>query len=149
MTSLKKTISALALSLVMLSLVVLSLVMRSLVMLCTADLMAGEQDSSSTTSGYFFERLDANKDGKVTSAEAPAQGKMRVEFLLSRAGKKASDPPSQQDFMRIVSFSHNRRNTHLPGHVTCGFVRSRHEIGSKSRPVSGKRSPSMVKSGTL
>ena len=84
----KKTISALALC---------------LVMLCTADLMAGEQDSPTTSSGHFFERLDANKDGKVTSAEAPAEGKMLVEFLLSPAGKKAGDHLSQQDFMRIVS----------------------------------------------
>jgi hypothetical protein len=47
----------------------------SLVMLCTGDLMAGEQDPLAT-SQRFFERLDVNEDGKVTIAEAPAEGKM-------------------------------------------------------------------------
>lgn len=73
-----------------------------IVMICTADLMADEQGSSAT-SQHFFERLDANKDGKVTIAEAPAEGKMLVEFLLSRAGKKKDDRLSRQDFMRLAS----------------------------------------------
>jgi Ca2+-binding EF-hand superfamily protein len=74
----------------------------SLVMVCTADLMADEQDLSAT-SQQFYERLDANKDGKVTFAEAPAEGKMLVEFLLSRAGKKKDDHLSRQDFKRLAS----------------------------------------------
>ena len=61
----KKTITALALSLVMFS---------------TADLLAAEEKSSAQ-SQHFFQRLDTNKDGKVTFAEAPAEGKMLVELM--------------------------------------------------------------------
>lgn len=74
----------------------------SLVMLCTGDLMAGEQDPLAT-SQRFFERLDVNEDGKVTFAEAPAEGKMLVEFLLSRAGKKKGDHLSRHDFIPLAS----------------------------------------------
>ena len=74
----------------------------SLIMLYVADLMADERDSSAT-SQQFFERLDANKDGKISFAEASAEGKMFVEFLLSRAGKKIGDHLSRQDFMRLAS----------------------------------------------
>lgn len=77
-----------------------------LVMTCVG-LMAGEQDSSAQ-SQKFFERLDANKDGKVTFAEAPAEGKMLVEFLLSRAGKKKGDRLSRQDFKRWASLPDHR-----------------------------------------
>ena len=90
----KKTITALAMSLMLVS---------------PADLMADEQDSSST-SQQFFQRLDANKDGKVTLAEAPAEGKMLVEFLLSRAGKKKGDHLSRQDFNRLASMPNDHRH---------------------------------------
>lgn len=68
-------------------------------------------DNSST--GKFFERLDTNADGKVTLKEAPEQGKMLVEFLLSQLGKKNSDNLEQADFLRLThrhtdEWSHGR-----------------------------------------
>jgi hypothetical protein len=45
--------------------------------------------------------LDTNGDGKVTLDEAPRQGKMLVEFLLSQSGKKSFDPLTRQEFLRL------------------------------------------------
>jgi len=50
----------------------------------------------------FFERLDTNRDGKVTLDEAPKQGKMLVEFLLRQSGKKVSDQLDRAEFRRFT-----------------------------------------------
>ncbi len=89
------------------SIIVLSLF---LVVLATADLIAVAQDPSFIASP-FFERLDTNKDGKIVFDEAPAEGKMLVEFLLIRAGKKKSDHLSRQEFARLNSAMPAARST--------------------------------------
>ncbi|MBE3095718.1 MAG: EF-hand domain-containing protein [Planctomycetes bacterium] len=70
---------------------------------CTAVPQGRERKQESSTPGDFFERLDTNGDGKVTLGEAPEQGKMLVEFLLSQSGKKPSDPLTRQEFLRLNS----------------------------------------------
>ena len=51
----------------------------------------------------FFERLDSNGDGMVTLAEAPPEGRMLVEFLLSQAGKKSSAQLDRDAFMLLAN----------------------------------------------
>ena len=92
MNSTKKTIAVLVLS---------------LAVVCSADLIAGDQESTATWQ-RFFDRLDANKDGKITVAEAPIEGKMLVEFLLSRAGKEKDDHQSREDLARFASLPEPR-----------------------------------------
>jgi len=85
-------------------LVQLSLVtVLALVGSCTAVPQGQERKQESSAPGDFFERLDTNGDGKVTLDEAPRQGKMLVEFLLSQSGKKSSDPLTRQEFLRLNS----------------------------------------------
>lgn len=50
----------------------------------------------------FFERLDTNGDGMVTLEEAPEQGKMLVEFLLSQSGKECSGHLRRAEFMQLT-----------------------------------------------
>ncbi|MFT5523482.1 MAG: Ca2+-binding EF-hand superfamily protein [Pirellulaceae bacterium] len=50
----------------------------------------------------FFDRLDVNGDGKVTLKEAPEQGRMLVEFLLSQSGKKSSDQLQRAEFLVLT-----------------------------------------------
>jgi len=50
----------------------------------------------------FFERLDTNRDGKLTHDEAPKQGKMLVEFLLRQSGKKVSDQLDRAEFRQFT-----------------------------------------------
>jgi Ca2+-binding EF-hand superfamily protein len=61
-----------------------------------------EPKRKSSMTDQFFERLDANGDGKVTLKEAPEQGKMLVEFLLCQSGKKASGQLNRAEFMRFT-----------------------------------------------
>jgi Ca2+-binding EF-hand superfamily protein len=64
----------------------------------------GEEPKPKTPAATdFFERLDTNGDGKVTLGEAPEQGKMLVEFLLSGSGKKNADQLDRSEFMQLVS----------------------------------------------
>lgn len=93
-------------------LVQLSLVtVLALVGSCTAVPQGRERKQESSTPGDFFERLDTNGDGKVTLGEAPEQGKMLVEFLLSQSGKKPSDPLTRQEFLRLNA---SRAYDHAP-----------------------------------
>ena len=57
-------------------------------------------DTSAT--GEFFDRLDTNADGKVTLKEAPEQGRMLVEFLLSQSSRKRSDHLDRAEYMRLT-----------------------------------------------
>jgi hypothetical protein len=82
--------------------------MRIVPALIAAFLMLGgishgeEAKPGHAAAGRFFERLDINGDGKVTLEEAPEQGKMLVEFLLSQSGKKGSDHLDRAEFMRLT-----------------------------------------------
>ncbi len=67
----------------------------------------GEELEPSATAD-FFERLDSNRDGKVSLSEAPEQGKMLVEFLLRQSGKKDSDQLDRVEFMRLSSLPAHR-----------------------------------------
>ncbi len=62
----------------------------------------GERPKPEKADSKFFERLDINGDGRVSLKEAPEQGKMLVEFLLSQSGKKGSDHLDRAEFMRLT-----------------------------------------------
>ena len=66
---------------------------------------ASSEESKPQTSAtqQFFDRLDTNGDGIITLDEAPNQGKMLVEFLLSQLGKKDSGQLDRAEFMRLTS----------------------------------------------
>ena len=67
-----------------------------------------------------------------------------------RAGVKAADEGFGCDSCMIGPIFAPKPAQHPPpGRIACSFARSRHEIGSTSRPVSGTRAPFMVKSGSL
>jgi len=61
-----------------------------------------EREPVTSPADSFFERLDTNRDGKVTLDEAPKQGKMLVEFLLRQSGKKVSDQLNREEFGRLT-----------------------------------------------
>jgi Ca2+-binding EF-hand superfamily protein len=70
--------------------------------LALCGMVQGEERKQVTSSvDGFFERLDTNRDGKVTLDEAPKQGKMLVEFLLRQSGKKVSDQLDRAEFRRL------------------------------------------------
>ena len=67
-----------------------------LILFVSADLIAGDQEPAATWQP-FFERLDANKDGKITFAEVPNEGKMFVEFLREGATFGGREDPGVVD----------------------------------------------------
>ncbi|QDV51059.1 EF-hand domain-containing protein [Gimesia fumaroli] len=58
----------------------------------------------------FFERLDTNKDGKLTLDEAPVRGKLFVRQLLDKSGKGADDELTMEEFKgEFTSFRPDQR----------------------------------------
>ncbi|QDT42916.1 transaldolase/EF-hand domain-containing protein [Gimesia alba] len=58
----------------------------------------------------FFERLDTNKDGKLTLEEAPIRGKLFVRQLLDKSGKGADDELTKEEFKNeFTSFRPDQR----------------------------------------
>jgi Ca2+-binding EF-hand superfamily protein len=58
----------------------------------------GDRPEAPGEPGRFFERLDANKDGKVTVDEAPEQFRERIEALLKRADKDGDGAVTREEF---------------------------------------------------
>ena len=77
-------------------------VMMAVFLTLVAMSVAEEPQQKLATTKPFFERLDANGDGKVTLKEAPEQGKMLVEFLLRQADKNVSGALNRAEFMRLT-----------------------------------------------
>ena len=71
-----------------------------IISLGTATFLCGNEPRRSIAA-KFFERLDVNKDGKLTVQESPEQGKMLVEFLLQQAGKPQQGQLPRAEFMRL------------------------------------------------
>jgi len=73
------------------------------VLIATLLALSGMSRGEEPIPDNFFDRLDTDQDGKVTLDEAPEQGKMLVEFLLSQSGKKRSGHLDRAEFMRLTS----------------------------------------------
>ena len=73
------------------------------VLIATFLTLGGTSPGQELKTDSFFERLDTNRDGKLTLDEAPEQGKMLVEFLLNQSGKKGSGHLDRGEFMRLTS----------------------------------------------
>ena len=64
----------------------------------------GERGPGQGNPGQFFERLDANKDGKISKSEIPAEAPERIREMLNRAFEKAGkEELSREEIMPVFA----------------------------------------------
>jgi len=61
--------------------------------------------------GLLFDRLDRNKDGRITPGEVPEQSRRLYEFLLNRLGKKEGETITREEYLERFQGSDRRRPT--------------------------------------
>ena len=70
----------------------------------------GERGPGQGNPGQFFERLDANKDGKISKSEIPAEAPEQVRAMFNRAFEKAGkEELSREDLMQAVGQAAQQR----------------------------------------
>ncbi len=64
---------------------------------------SGERGEGRVNPGQFFERLDANKDGKLSKSEIPAEAPEQLRAMFNRAFEKAGkDELSREEIMQAM-----------------------------------------------